>query len=78
MEVLGIPGGYTGLCQPVDVGFNKPFKDCFRRLWTERARDGHYDDNADEKSRGRMDRRGVDGDEERDYNNKKHVDEDGV
>ena len=25
-EVEHIPGGWTGLCQPVDVGVNKPFK----------------------------------------------------
>ena len=30
VEVKHIPGGCTFLCQPVDVGFNKPFKD---RLW---------------------------------------------
>ena len=35
VEVIHIPGGCTGLCQPVDVGFNKPFKDRVRRLWTE-------------------------------------------
>jgi hypothetical protein len=27
VEVKHIPGGCTSLCQPVDVGFNKPFKD---------------------------------------------------
>ena len=27
IEVKHIPGGCTSLCQPVDVGFNKPFKD---------------------------------------------------
>ena len=27
VEVQHIPGGCTFLCQPVDVGFNKPFKD---------------------------------------------------
>jgi hypothetical protein len=35
VEVIHIPGGCTGLCQPVDVGFNKPFKDRIRRLWTD-------------------------------------------
>ena len=35
VEVIHIPGGCTGLCQPVDVGFNKPFKDRVRRLWTD-------------------------------------------
>jgi hypothetical protein len=26
VEVERIPGRFTGLCQPVDVGVNKPFK----------------------------------------------------
>jgi len=34
VEVKHIPGGCTSLCQPIDVGFNKPFKDRLRRLWT--------------------------------------------
>ncbi len=33
MEVKHIPRGCTSLCQPVNVGFNKPFKDCLRRTW---------------------------------------------
>jgi hypothetical protein len=33
VEVHHIPGGCTSLCQPVDVGFNKPFKDQMRRQW---------------------------------------------
>ena len=33
VEVQHIPGGCTSLCQPVDVGFNKPFKDWMRRQW---------------------------------------------
>ena len=33
VEVMHIPGGCTSLCQPVDVGFNKPFKDRIRRQW---------------------------------------------
>ena len=33
VEVVHIPGGCTGLCQPVYVGFNKPFKERIRRLW---------------------------------------------
>jgi hypothetical protein len=32
-EVQHIPGGCTSLCQPVDVGFNKPFKDQIQRQW---------------------------------------------
>ena len=39
IEVMGvkvqhIPGGCTSLCQPVDVGFNKPFKSRMKLLWT--------------------------------------------
>ena len=33
VEVKHIPGGCTPLCQPVNVGFNKPFKDHMRRQW---------------------------------------------
>jgi hypothetical protein len=33
VEVQHIPGGCTSLCQPVDVGFNKPFKNRMRRQW---------------------------------------------
>jgi hypothetical protein len=33
VEVKHIPGGCTSLCQPVDVGFNKPFKDRLRQTW---------------------------------------------
>ena len=33
VEVQHIPGGCTSLCQPVDIGFNKPFKDRLRRAW---------------------------------------------
>ena len=32
---LHIPGGCTGLCQPVDVGFNKPFKSRMLKQWDE-------------------------------------------
>ncbi len=28
-----IPGGCTSLCQPVDVGFNKPFKSHVQKMW---------------------------------------------
>ena len=28
VEVKHIPGRCTSLCQPFNVGFNKPFKDC--------------------------------------------------
>ncbi len=33
VEVQHIPGGCTSLCQPVDVGFNKLFKDRMRWQW---------------------------------------------
>ena len=33
VEVEHIPGGCTCLCQPVDVGINKPFKKHIRDLW---------------------------------------------
>ena len=33
IEVKHIPGGCTSLCRPVDVGFNKSFKDRVRRQW---------------------------------------------
>jgi hypothetical protein len=35
IEVEHIPGGCTGLVQPVDVGINKPFKNRCRRRWEE-------------------------------------------
>jgi hypothetical protein len=33
VEVKHIPGGCTSLCQPVDINFNKPFKDCVCQTW---------------------------------------------
>jgi hypothetical protein len=33
IKVRHIPGGCSSLCQPVDVRFNKPFKDHVRRQW---------------------------------------------
>ena len=33
VEVQHIPGGCTGLCQPVDVGINKPYKSRIKQLW---------------------------------------------
>ena len=33
VEVVHIPGGCTSLCQPVDVGVNKPFKNKVRGFW---------------------------------------------
>jgi hypothetical protein len=35
IDVFHIPGGCTGLCQPVDVGFNKPFKTLMCKQWDE-------------------------------------------
>ncbi len=34
-EVEHIPGGCTGLCQPLDVGLNKPLKSRIRRQWDD-------------------------------------------
>ncbi len=34
-EVWHIPGGCTRHCQPVDVRFNKPLKDCICAGWEE-------------------------------------------
>ena len=28
VEVKFIPGGLTGLCQPLHIGINKPLKNC--------------------------------------------------
>jgi hypothetical protein len=33
VEVKHITGVCTPLCQPVNIAFNKPFKDCMRRQW---------------------------------------------
>ncbi len=33
VEVIHIPGGCTGLVQPLDVGFNRPFKVHIQRKW---------------------------------------------
>jgi hypothetical protein len=33
VEVKHIPGGCTSLCQPVDVGFDKPFKYRVQKMW---------------------------------------------
>jgi hypothetical protein len=35
VEVEHIPGGCTGLCQPVDIGVNKPFKHRIRQQWEQ-------------------------------------------
>ena len=33
VEIIHIPGGCTGLCQPVDIGIGKPLKSRARQLW---------------------------------------------
>ncbi len=33
VEAKHIPGGCTSLCQPVDIGLNKPFKDHVHQTW---------------------------------------------
>jgi hypothetical protein len=35
VEVEHIPGGCTSLCQPVDIGVNKPFKNRIQNQWEE-------------------------------------------
>ena len=35
VQLQHIPGGCTGMCQPVDVGINKPFKCCMHGKWQE-------------------------------------------
>ncbi len=35
IEVIHIPGGCTALCQPLNIGVNKPFKQRIRHLWEE-------------------------------------------
>jgi hypothetical protein len=35
VEVEHIPGGYTLICQLVDIGVNKPFKNRLRQQWEE-------------------------------------------
>ena len=45
VEVEHIPGGCTCLCQPVDVGINKPFKKRIRDLWQMWIEGGHVSRN---------------------------------
>jgi hypothetical protein len=35
IEVVHIPGGCTGLCQPLNIGVNMPLKQRIRHLWEE-------------------------------------------
>jgi hypothetical protein len=47
VEVEHIPGGCTGLCQPLDVGINKHLKCHIRQMWNEwMVEEGIMDGNA--------------------------------
>ena len=35
IEVQYIPGGCTYLCQPIDVGVNRPLKKAIKNLWED-------------------------------------------
>ena len=35
IEIRHIPGGTTGLCQPIDVGIGRPFKNRIRNKWED-------------------------------------------
>ena len=35
VQVEHIPGGCTGLCQPIDIGIGKPLKSRVRNLWED-------------------------------------------
>jgi DDE superfamily endonuclease. len=49
VEYVHIPGGCTGLCQPVDVGINKPLKDRMVRKWEQ-----FLMENREEEVRGKI------------------------
>ncbi len=53
IEVLHIPAGCTYLCQPIDVGINKPIKCRLRGKWENRMVDGEgiVDGGAKEPTR---------------------------
>ncbi len=34
-EVIHIPSGCTGLCRPLKVGVDKPFRHCVYHMWEE-------------------------------------------
>ena len=40
IEVIHIPTGGTYLCQPIDVGMNKPIKIRLTKLWEDWMTDG--------------------------------------
>jgi hypothetical protein len=45
VEVQHIPGGCTGICQPVDVGIRKPLKNQVTHCWEDRmVEKGSLDD----------------------------------
>ena len=46
IEVDHIPGGCTGLAQPIDVGIGKPFKNRVRHMWEDWILDGAIDEEV--------------------------------
>ena len=46
IEVDHIPGGCTGLAQPIDVGIGKPFKNRVRHKWEDWMSDGAIDEEV--------------------------------
>ena len=46
IEVDHIPGGCTGLAQPIDVGIGKPFKNRVRHKWEDWMLDGTIDEDV--------------------------------
>ncbi len=53
IEVIHIPGGCTYLCQPIDIGINKPLKCGLRGKWEEWMVEGNgiVDGQSKEPSR---------------------------
>lgn len=46
VDYIHIPGGCTGLCQPVDVGINKPFKGRMVRKWEQFLIENRHQEDA--------------------------------